>query len=75
MTKHIIKQEKTRNKTENNFKNVIFSESLLERQRFENTFAQQKQKNGKHVFTLPRAHQNQIFHEMFQVLALDVRPK
>ena len=32
-------------------------------------------KRWKRVFTLPRAHQNRIFHEMFQVLALDARPK
>ena len=32
-------------------------------------------KSWKRVFTLPRAHQNQIFHEMFRVLALDARPK
>ena len=34
-----------------------------------------KQKNWKRVFTLPRAHQNRVFSEMFQVLALDTRPK
>ena len=32
-------------------------------------------KSWKRVFTLPRAHQNQVFHEMIQVLALDARPK
>ena len=32
-------------------------------------------KKWKRVFTLPRAHQHRVFHEMFQVLALDARPK
>ena len=39
-------------------------------------FCSAKIKNSwKCIFTLPRAHQNLIFPEMFQVLALDVRPK